>query len=241
MRVLVFNSSPQMDKGNTALVLNPFIQGMKEAGAKVEIFYTKKLTINPCQADFNCWFKTPGKCFQNDDMQMIIPKMRDTDILVLATPLYCDGVNGPMKNLMDRMVPCLHPIFELRDGHSRHPLREGFRRGELVLVSSCGLWEMDNFDPMLTHMKAFCKNVSREFAGALLRPHSASLRFMMRKGIPVNDIFEAAKDAGHQLVKDGKMSTNTLKIISRELAPIKMYIERFNQGIQQTLDAIEKK
>lgn len=30
------------------LILNPFLDGMKEAGAEVELFYTRKLRINPC-------------------------------------------------------------------------------------------------------------------------------------------------------------------------------------------------
>jgi len=62
MKVLAFNGSPKMDKGNTALILNPFLQGMREAGAEVELFYTKRLDIGPCQEEFNCWLKTTGKC-----------------------------------------------------------------------------------------------------------------------------------------------------------------------------------
>ncbi|KKK41898.1 hypothetical protein LCGC14_1640590 [marine sediment metagenome] len=53
MRVIAINSSPKMDKGNTALILNPFFEGMKNAGAEVELFYTNKLNINPCQ--FYIW------------------------------------------------------------------------------------------------------------------------------------------------------------------------------------------
>ena len=40
-----------MDKGITALVLGPFLEGMGEAGAEVELFYTQKLGINPCQGN----------------------------------------------------------------------------------------------------------------------------------------------------------------------------------------------
>jgi len=74
MKVMAINGSPNMGKGNTALVLDPFLEGMREAGAEVELFYTKKLKINPCQGEFNCWIKTPGKCFQQDDMQMLLSK-----------------------------------------------------------------------------------------------------------------------------------------------------------------------
>jgi multimeric flavodoxin WrbA len=40
MKVLAINSSPRMGRGNTALILNPFLEGMKGAGAEVELFYT---------------------------------------------------------------------------------------------------------------------------------------------------------------------------------------------------------
>ena len=196
MKVLAFNSSPMMDKGNTALILNPFLEGMREAGAEVELFYTKKLKINPCQGEYNCWLKTPGKCWQKDDMAMLMPKLGEADVLVLATPLYVDGMTGPMKNLIDRTIPGAQPFFELRDGHYRHPGRGGTRQGRVVLVSNCGFWEMDNFDALLVHVKAFCKNAAMEFAGALLRPHGPALRPMMEMGAPVNDVLEAAKEAG---------------------------------------------
>ncbi|MHA2132071.1 MAG: flavodoxin family protein [Promethearchaeota archaeon] len=101
MKVIAINSSPNMDKGNTSLILTPFLEGMKEAGAEVELFYTKKLNINPCQGEFNCWYKTPGKCFQNDDMQMLNPKLLKADVIVFDTQIYCDGVNGFMKNIWD--------------------------------------------------------------------------------------------------------------------------------------------
>jgi multimeric flavodoxin WrbA len=35
MKVLAFNCSPKMSKGNTALILNPFLDGMREEGATV--------------------------------------------------------------------------------------------------------------------------------------------------------------------------------------------------------------
>ena len=240
MKVLAFNSSPRMDKGNTALILNPFLDGMREAGAAVELFYTKKLNINPCQGCFTCWLKTPGVCFQKDDMQMLHPKLREADIWVLATPLYVDGMTGPMKNLLDRLIPLVQPFIELRDGHCRHPLREGRKSGKVVLVSNAGFWEMDNFDPLLVHVRAMCKNTAMEFAGALLRPHGEALKPMMELGAPLDDIFAAAKEAGRQLVRDGEMSTETLNIVSRELLPLDMYVQMANQKFQQDLDALEK-
>jgi multimeric flavodoxin WrbA len=240
MKVVAINSSPKMDKGNTALILGPFLDGMREAGAEVELFYTKTLKINPCQSDYNCWFKTPGKCSQQDDMQMLLPKIGQADTVVLATPVFVDGVSGPVKNLMERLLPLAQPFVELRDGHCRHPRREGATCGQMALVSNCGFWELDNFDPLLAHMKAVCRNFGAEFAGALLRPHGPALAAMLQMGMPVADILAAAQEAGRQLVQEGTISPETLAVVSRELVPRDMYLQIGNQRTREMLEALAK-
>ena len=99
---------------------------------------------------------------------------------------------------------------------------------------------MDNFDPLLVYMEAFCKIASNEFAGALLRPHGEGMSVMMEMGMSLDDIFDAAKEAGRQLIEGGGMSAETLSIISRELMPLEMYMQSANQYFQQALDALEK-
>ncbi len=47
---------------------------------------------------------------------------------------------------------------------------------------------------------------------------------MVKGGIDLVDIFDAAREAGRQLIKDGRMRSETLGIISRELVPLKSYI-----------------
>ena len=43
--------------------------------------------------------------------------------------------------------------------------------------------------------------------------------------MPIQDIFEAAKEAGRQLVEIGEMSSQTVRIIGRELVPIEKYLK----------------
>lgn len=240
MNVVAINSSPHKDKGNTALILNPFLEGIKEAGAELELYYTQDLEINPCLGEFSCMVKSPGKCIQKDDMSWLDPKISQSDIVVLASPVYCDGVNGPMKTVMDRTLPEILPFFEVENDHLRHPLRDHVKSGKVVLVSNCGFWEMDNFNPLLTHMEAFCKNSHDKFAGALLRPHGPALRTMMERGLPVNDVLDAAEEAGRQIVRNGEMPEETLKTVSRELLPRKMYMQILNQYFAQEIKKWEK-
>lgn len=235
MKAVVINGSPQGEKGNTALILTSFLDGMKEAGAEVEIFYTGKMNIKPCQGEYHCWFKKPGECFQDDDMKEFLPELMEAEIFILATPLYVDGMTGPLKNMLDRIIPIAEPIIELQDDHCRHPGRINVKNGKLVLVSNCGFWELDNFDALVAHIQAIGRNLNMEFAGALLRPHGPVLKGMMDQGMDVSDIFEAAKEAGRQLVRDGKMSPDTLRAISRNLLSKEQYLMIVNQFINNAL------
>jgi multimeric flavodoxin WrbA len=241
MKVLAFNCSPKAEKANTSLILTPFLKGLETGGAEVELYYTRKLKIKPCSGDLHCWFQKPGICIHKDDMQSLYPKLREADVWVLATPVYFDGVSGTMKNLMDRLVPLILPLVELRGGHCAHARREGTKAGEVVLVSNCGFWESDNFDPLLVHMKAFCRTIGREFAGALLRPCGDTFRGLLELNRPVQDILEAAEAAGQQLAQEGKMSPETLDRVSREITPLDRFVTKSNKICQQVLDALEKK
>lgn len=52
--VMAINSSPKKGKSNTSLILDPFLDGMKDAGADIELFYIRDLEIKPCTGEFNC-------------------------------------------------------------------------------------------------------------------------------------------------------------------------------------------
>jgi multimeric flavodoxin WrbA len=228
MKVIAINGSPRMDKGNTALILNPFLEGMKEAGAEVELFYARKLNIGPCNGDMSCWFKNPGVCGQKDDMQMLRPKLADADVIVWASPVYYSGITGPLKNIMDRQLP-IHVLGQMSP-----------KKQKAVLVSTCSAWELSTFDPLLLHINAVYSKPDggSDFAAALLRPMAEGMSEMIKAGETglVEGIFQAAKDAGRQFVKDGRVSKETQAIISRPLMPRDAY----NKAAEAMAEQIKK-
>jgi len=233
MKVVAINGSPHGDKGNTALILNPFLEGMRTAGAEVKVFETNAMTVRPCRGEYGCWFRTPGRCFQEDDMQTLLPELQVADVLVLATPLYVDGMTGPLKTVVDRMIPLGDPKIDYREDHCRHPGRGAVKNRKMALVSNCGFWELDNFDALVSHIKAIAKNLDAAFAGALLRPHGPAFKAMLDQDVPVTDVLDAARDAGRQLVETGSISSKTLNAVSRPLLPRDQYVAIANQHIAQ--------
>ena len=219
MKVLIINGSPKKERGTTAGLLKHFVEGIEEAGASVETIYSKGYDLGDCRGCFNCWSSTPGKCIQDDEMKEILVKIADADLLVLATPVFVDGMTGSLKTLLDRTIPLLHGAFELRDDHCRHALREHVKAGKIALFSVCGFTEMDNFDPLITHVEAISKNMSREYVGALLRPYAWIIDTAMKQGAPLSHILDNVRKAGHELIKDGRMNEETLAIVASEILP----------------------
>jgi multimeric flavodoxin WrbA len=192
--------------------------------------------VKPCLGDRACWTKTPGKCVQNDDVKELLPKIQEADVIIFATPVYVDGMPGTLKNLIDRFIPLMEPYFVMRDGHCRHPPRDPCRQSKLVLIANCGFWEMDNFDPLVVHVKAVCKNMCWGFAGALLRPHGEALGYMVKNGLAVQDVLTAVKNAGKELARTGKISEANMKTVGRELVSLREYVEITNKGFRGALD-----
>ena len=43
-------------------------------------------------------------------MDVLLPGLAAADVWVLATPVFMDGMTGPLKNLLDRMLPLIQPF-----------------------------------------------------------------------------------------------------------------------------------
>jgi multimeric flavodoxin WrbA len=211
--VLAVSGSRRMEKSNTTAILNPFLEGMRESGASVDLQYLQNLNIKPCMGDFHCWREKPGECIQSDDMDMLYPKLRRADILVIATPVYVP-LPSQMQNFLNRLVPLLKPDLVVREGRTRARFHEDVAIGQIVLVSTSGWWELGNFGTVVRIAKEFSEDAGVEFAGAVLRPHFS---LMKENGEKRREVLGASRKAGRQLVGNGSMSDDTLQKVSQPL------------------------
>ncbi len=170
MKITVINSSPQRKCGNTSLILTPFLNSLKKQGAEVKLFYTKTENIKPCIGDLACWYKHPGKCCIHDNMVKILTHLRESEILVLASPIYGMGMTGTLKTVLDRMITLTKPFVEVRDNICRLIFYENLLLKKVVLVSSCGFWNMEYFDTIINEAESFAEKFNISLAGKLLRP-----------------------------------------------------------------------
>lgn len=90
-------------------MVNTFKQAAEEHGHQVKEFSVCKMNIHGCLACEYCHGKGHGKCVQKDDMQTIYTELRDTEMLVLAAPIYYHGISGQLKCVIDRFYSALYP------------------------------------------------------------------------------------------------------------------------------------
>jgi multimeric flavodoxin WrbA len=206
-----------MEKGNTALVLASFIQGMTEAGSEVELFYASRLKVEPCSCGvMYCWNDGNGACCIQDDMQVLYPKLKAADILILATPVYVPWP-GEMQNVVNRLMPLIDPKLETRQGRTRARLHEDVNIQKIVLVATGGWSEVENCDTIVRVVRELAEDASVEFAGAILRPLAQAMRTHGKITEDGAAVLDAVRRAGMELVEQGRMSQETLKMISRPL------------------------
>jgi len=228
MHVLAIHGSPSMKRGKTYLVLERLLKGTQDAGAITEVVFLQEKSIGKCTGCLTCWTETPGTCVQKDDMADLIAKLKKTDLMILATPVYVDGMTGSCKNFIDRLIPLLDPHFEIRNGHLRHVVKEKYC-GKVFLVSVCAFSEMDNFDPLVLHVKRAAKNLNMEYVGEILRPAVYGLSMKKVDADAIGGILEAFERAGRELVENGVVSEKTRQEAAREIVPKDAYIRALNR------------
>lgn len=190
MKILAFNASPRKSQGTTDILVEAFTDGAKNANAEVEKHHIVDLNIKGCLGCFTCWWKTPGKCVHRDDMDWILPKISEADILVLGTPVYGCNVTNYMQRLLERMFLFNLPEMQIRDGETVHPNRtRKFPR--LVLCATCGFPDVSNFN----HIRALYPT-----AVHILLPAS-QLLFNDDGREYLSDFIEATKLAGKKMAQ----------------------------------------
>ena len=89
--------------GNTETLLDWCLDAAREAGAEVVKFRLCDLDLHGCRACDAC--KKTGVCIQKDDMNLLYPHLRGADSIVLASPVYFQGMPAVPKMVIDRCQP----------------------------------------------------------------------------------------------------------------------------------------
>lgn len=229
MRITAFNGSSRGEKGNTNIMVEEFLKGAREAGAETENILLIEKNIKHCLACFTCWRKTPGKCVTKDDMEELLRKLMDSDVVVYATPVYVDNVSGIMKNFMDRHIPIIDPYFEKDEtGEYRHRRRYS-KYPKIVAISNCAYPEQSNFQVISLLSKRIARNLHSEVIGEIYRGGGEILRSRIPALEPLIEKYKVSlRKAGKELAENLRLSKETTQELERPLIPHDLYVKGLN-------------
>jgi len=99
-KVLLINGSNRV--GNINYLFNVFNEKIENS----ELILLKDKRIEYCICCLAC--HNNSKCILDDDINQIIMKIVDADLVIFGVPNYFDNVSGLFKNFIDR----LHPLYK---------------------------------------------------------------------------------------------------------------------------------
>ena len=103
MKVTAINGSPHKE-GNTYHALARIGERFKESGIEFEIIQVGDKAIRGCIACGTCGKRRDGKCaFGDDPVNESLQKMKDSEGIIIASPVHYSGVPGAMKSFLDRV------------------------------------------------------------------------------------------------------------------------------------------
>ncbi len=109
MKIVCLLGSPR-NNGNSATIANRLCTTAERLGAEVQTFALNKLEYRGCQGCMACKTKL-DQCALEDDLTEVLEAVRETDVLVLASPVYYGDLSSQLKGFIDRSYSYLGPDY----------------------------------------------------------------------------------------------------------------------------------
>ena len=157
MNVCILFGSPR-PHGNTAEILKPFAEELDSLGVHSELWRLAEMNVHSCKGCYHCQ-DVPNEygCFQKDDMHEVAKSIIESDLIVLATPIYTWFCTTELKAVLDRFYG-LAKYYRSAKGN----LIEGKR---MAILATHGYDAAYAADPFVIGMQRMCEHYHLRYDG----------------------------------------------------------------------------
>ncbi|MGX4601321.1 flavodoxin family protein [Faecalimicrobium sp. JNUCC 81] len=219
MKIITFNGSPSGSNSNTNIIVEAFLEGARRGGAETENIFLIDKDVKHCKGCFTCWFKTPGKCVYKDDMEELINKYMESDIVCFASPVYTWNMTAVLKNFVDRLVPLKSPILMKQNGN--FDLENSIlKTQQFMVICNSGFPGENNFGTMKEVFKS-CNPTLEIYrnCGRLLKSKDEKIKKI------VDDYLEYVKQAGYEMATKKVVYEDVKMNLEKDLISLEEYIK----------------
>jgi multimeric flavodoxin WrbA len=124
-KVLALRGSPR-EGGNSDVLLEAILKGVRRANGEVEVVRLCDLQIQGCTSCGKC--DKTGVCIFKDDMVGLYEKIIGAEKIILAAPIYFYGLPAQAKAFVDRCQALWNrkQLLIAKGQYQPNPLRKGF-------------------------------------------------------------------------------------------------------------------
>lgn len=187
IKVLAFAGSPRRG-GNSETLLDWVLEALKkENDIEIEKIPIIEANINPCRGCNLC--EKQGRCIQRDGMDIVDEKIIVADLIILAAPIFCMGINAQAKVLIDRAQ-----VFRSRKYVLKLPIvppeRKEKRMG--IFLSTAGQTWNYVFDAAIPSVKCFFN---------VIDVREKDIRYLMISGVDEKGAILSHPSAHHDAIQ----------------------------------------
>ncbi len=203
-RVLLLIGSPRGQKSTSASLGTYLLSKMHEKGFETSIFQASKIVKS------------------DTALEEILSSVDDSDVIVIAFPLYVDAVPFPVVKLMENIAA--------------HRKDNPVKRPRMLAVVNSGFPEAHHSDTALAICRQFAKEAGIEWVGglALGGGHVINGQPLDKRGGLVKDVRKSLDSAADALVNDRPLPAEAEQLMSKPLLPEWLYLWMGEAGGKRT-------
>ncbi|MBQ3685706.1 MAG: flavodoxin family protein [Candidatus Methanomethylophilaceae archaeon] len=130
-------------KGHTSAMCRAAAEELASRGYSVRMFCPSDMAIADCDGCDSC--ATEGRCRKEDDMRFVYGSFGESDLLIIASPIFFDGLSSPTVRALGR--------FQL------HWNRRELERPKECLALLCGGRGVEGGCPAQKVVERFCRSM----------------------------------------------------------------------------------